>query len=97
MTTAVRVFASSYACPIGTNTCHACRACGPTHWAVRPLSACSAECAGSFTDYPTLAAAMAAHPAIDWWALPVVFGEEPEPELVAAVEAHTAAHPPGPP
>lgn len=96
MTTPIRVFAAGYACPTGANACHNCRAVGPTACAVRPPSACT-DCAGNFTDYPTIAAAMAAHPDIPWWQLPVVFGEEPEPELVAAVTAHSAANPPGPP
>lgn len=96
MTTAIRVFAAASVCPNGTNTCHNCRACGPTHWAVRPPSQCE-DCAGSFVDYATLAEAMAAHPTIEWWALPVVAGEEPEPELTAAMNAHLAAIPVGPP
>lgn len=96
MTTGIRVFSNTFVCPNGTNTCRACRASGVTHWATRPPSACSSECAGEYTDYATLAEAMIAHPTIPWWELPVVFGEEPEPALIAAVEAHSATYPPGP-
>lgn len=90
MTTPIRVFPNGSVCPNGTNTCCSCRACGATHCAVRPPSMCSSECAGGWQDYPNIATAMAEHPDIEWWQLPVVFGEDPEPELVAAMNAHLA-------
>lgn len=96
MTTPIRVFANGFACPNGIYACLACCARGPTHFAVRPPSACSTDCAGDWVDYPTLTQAMAEHPDIEWHQLPAVFGEEPEPELTAAVNAHLALNPTGP-
>lgn len=96
MTTKIRVFTVGYECPNATYTCKSCCTKNATNFAVRPISQCD-ECQGEYEEFNSLPAAMIAYPSIPWYDLPVVAGEEPEPELVAAVNAHLATIVIGPP
>lgn len=93
----IRVFAAEFTCPNGTNTCKACCVSNAVCRAVRPVSKCSNECEGNYYEFATLAEAMAGYPDLPWHDLPVGMGDTPEPELVAAVQAHLATITIGPP